>query len=336
MYVHYGFSTNNKKGVIMKNFITSQQGNTTLGNISVSAGIVKAFKRDKFLWLLIIPGLVWYAIFVYGPMYGIIIAFEDFSPFRGILAGPWVNFKWFIQFFESEYCWRIIRNTVLLNIYNLILGFPVPIILALVINEIKNKYIKNTVQTISYMPHFISTVVVVGMILNFLSPSSGIINHVIELFGSEPIHFMVKSEWFRSIYIASGIWQEMGWKSIIFLAAISSINQELYEASRVDGAGKFRQVIHITIPAIMPTILIILLVNVGHMLNLGYEKILLMYNSAIYETADVINTYVYRRGITGGEYSFGAAVGLFQSGINFMLLVITNKISRRLSEISLW
>ncbi|NSW91299.1 MAG: sugar ABC transporter permease [Firmicutes bacterium] len=296
---------------------------------------IKTLKKEKYLWILVLPGIIWYLIFAYGPMYGLVIAFERYSPARGILGGPWVGFKWFKQFFESQFFWRLIRNTLLLNIYSIIFSFPAPIILAIMLNEIKHGWYKKAAQTISYLPHFISTVIAVGMVVNFLS-TDGFINNLISLLGGQRKQFLVMPEWFRTIYIASGIWQSAGWNSIIYLAAISGIDSQLYEAAIVDGATKLNQIWHITIPGILPTIIILLILNLGHILSVGYEKIILLYNPAVYETADVINTYVYRRGVAGGEFSFGTAVGLFQSVINFIMIILANKISRNLSEISLW
>lgn len=292
-------------------------------------------KKEKALWLLVLPGVVWYLIFAYGPMYGLIISFKDFSPFKGIAASPWVGFLWFEQFFNSQFFWRLIRNTLLLNIYNIIFSFPVPILLALMINEIRHTWYKKTVQTISYLPHFISTVVIVGMVVNFVAPS-GMVNTLIKALGGEAVNFMIKPEWFRTLYVSSGIWQTAGWSSIIYLAALSGIDPSLHEAAVVDGANKIKQLWHISIPGILPTIIIMLILSLGSILSVGYEKIILMYNSATYETGDVINTYVYRRGIINGEYSFGTAVGLFQSVINFIFILFANRLSRKISTISLW
>jgi putative aldouronate transport system permease protein len=297
--------------------------------------IYKKFMKEKLLWLMVLPGILWYFVFCYVPMYGLVIAFKNFSPFRGIWESAWVGFKWFEQFFSSQFFWRLIRNTLLLNVYSLIFSFPVPIILALFLNEIQHSFFKRVGQTISYLPHFISTVVIVGMVVNFLTPG-GIINNFLNIFGFAPINFMIKPEWFRTIYIGSGIWQSAGWGSIIYLAAMSGIDQQLYEAAIVDGASKVKQLWYITLPCILPTIIILFIMNIGHILSIGYEKILLMYNSSTYETADVINTYVYRRGIISGEFSFGAAVGLFQSVINFVMVILANKISKKISDVSLW
>ncbi len=293
-------------------------------------------KKEKALWLLVLPGILWYLIFAYAPMFGLVIAFQDFSPFKGFIGSSWVGFAWFQQFFHSQFFGRLIRNTLLLNIYNILFSFPVPIILALLLNEIQHSWYKKTMQTISYLPHFVSTVVVVGMLTNFLSPVGGIVNRMIERLGGESINFMIKPGWFRPLYIISGIWQEAGWGSIIYLAALSGIDTQLYEASIVDGANKWKQLWHISIPGILPTIIIMLIMNMGHILSIGYEKIILMYNSSTYETADVINTYVYRRGILSGEYSFGTAVGLFQSAISFVFVIAANRISKRVTEVSLW
>lgn len=295
----------------------------------------KTIFRQRQLWLIALPGIIWYLIFAYGPMYGLVIAFQNYSPARGMLGGPWVGFKWFIQFFESQFFWQLIRNTLLLSVYGLIFSFPVPIVLAVMFNEIKSGWFKRVAQSISYLPHFISTVIIVGMVVNFLAPT-GIVNTAIEALGGERVNFMMMPEWFRTIYTASGVWQTMGWSSIIYLAAISGIDAELYEAATVDGAGRLRQIWSITLPCIAPTIIILLIMNMGNLLSVGYEKIILMYNSLTYETADVINTYVYRRGIGGGEFSFGTAVGLFQSVINLIVIVSVNRLSRRLTDTSLW
>jgi len=292
--------------------------------------------RCRYLYLMILPVLAYYIIFHYGPMYGAQIAFRNFNPFEGIWGSPWVGFNYFKQFFESYYFERLIRNTLLINIYDLAVGFPAPIILALMINEAQNKYFRRSVQTIVYLPHFISTVVVVGMINSFLSPSNGIVNIILGLFSVEPIHFLQEPGWFRTIYVWSGVWQGAGWGAIVYLAALTGIDPQLYEAAIVDGASRWKRLIHITIPSIVPTIIIMLILRMGSLLNVGYEKIMLMYNPMTYETADVISTYVYRRGIQGAEYSFSTAVGLFNSVINFIMLVIFNAISRKVSEISLW
>lgn len=298
--------------------------------------ILSALNRDKFLWLMVLPGLAFYIIFCYGPMYGLVISFENYSPFRGTLGGPWVGFKWFIQFFHSPFFGRLMRNTILLNIYSLFWGFPAPIIFALMLNEIRHRKFKSIMQTISYLPHFISVIVVVGMLSTFLQPDTGLVNLALKAISGNSVNFMSEPGWFRTLYISSGIWQDLGWSCIIYLAALAGIDPQLYEAATIDGASKMRQIWNITIPCLLPTIIIMLILSLGGMFTVGYEKVIAMYSTNTYETADVINSYVYRRGVAGGEYSFGTAVGLFQSVINFALVLIVNKVSSKVSEISLW
>ena len=292
--------------------------------------------RDRYLLLLVLLPVLYFIIFHYVPMYGLQIAFKRYSPGRGIWGSPWVGLKWFEQFFGSYFAGRLIRNVLLLNIYSLLWGFPLPILFALLLNEVKNGIFKRVVQTISYMPHFIPVVVVVGMVFSFLSVNGGIVNVMLEHLGIEPINFMSEPKWFRTIYIASGVWQSFGWGSIIYLAALSGIDTEQYEAARIDGANRIQQIVHITIPGILPTVIILLILQCGRMMSVGYEKIILMYNTATYEVADVISTYVYRNGILGGEFSFSTAVDLFNNVCNCLLLVTINWISRKVSDISLW
>lgn len=295
-----------------------------------------AFKRDRYLHLLVLPAVIAVFIFSYIPMYGIQIAFKEYSVSKGILDSPWVGFDNFLAFFQSIYFFRLIRNTVLLSFLSLIFSFPIPIIFSLMLNEVKNKFFKNTVQTISYFPHFISIVIVVGMMHTLLSPETGMINQLIENLGGEPIAFMQSSAWFRPLYIISGIWQGFGWSSIIYLSALTGVSPELYEAAEIDGAGRFRRIWSISIPAIIPTVVVMLILAIGGLMNVGYEKVMLMYNPGIYEVSDVISTYVYRKAIQGGDFSFGTAVDLFNNVVNFIIIFIANKISRSVSEISLW
>ena len=292
--------------------------------------------RNRYLYLLILPAVIWYATFMYAPLYGAQIAFRDFMPALGITGGKWVGFKYFIQFFESEYFWRLMKNTLGISLYSIIMGFPVPVILALMMNEVRSKVFKKSVQTIVYMPHFISAVVVVSLINAMLSPSSGLLNQIITMFGGTPIHFMAEPKYFKTVFVISEIWQSAGYGSIIYLAALTSIDPSLYEAATVDGASKWKKLIHITLPGIMPTIMTMLILRMGAVFTVGYEKTMLMYNEATYETADVISTYVYRRAFEGGEYSFSAAIGLFNSIINFIVIILFNKISKKISEVSLW
>jgi putative aldouronate transport system permease protein len=300
------------------------------------AALKKNISRDKYLLLIIFPVVVYYIVFQYLPMYGILIAFKKFYPLRGILGSPWVGFQHFEQFFNSIYFWRLMKNTLLLSFYSLFWGFPVPIMFALLLNELKDNLFKKTVQTVSYLPHFISVVVIAGMIVNFTSPIDGVINQLLGWFGVEPIHFMNESSYFRSIFISSGIWQEFGWGTIIYLAAIAGIDPQLYEAAQMDGATRWHKMLHITLPCILPTIIILLILSLSRVMDVGFEKIILLYNPTTYETADVISTYVYRRGILGGDFSLSAAIGLFNNVINLILLVSVNYISRKVSETSLW
>lgn len=293
-------------------------------------------KRDWFLIAMISPVIIYYILFHYLPMYGVIIAFKNYIPIKGIWGSPWVGFRYFNQFFSSIYFGRIVKNTILLNVYSLLWGFPIPILFALLLNELKNVYFKRIVQTVSYLPHFISVVIICGMIFNFTSPVDGVVNTVLKGWGLEPINFLSEPGWFRTLYIGTGIWQSFGWGSIIYLAAITGIDEALYDAAKVDGAKRWRQIIHITIPGILPTIIIMLIMNLGHIMSIGFEKIILLYNPATYEVSDVISTFVYRRGLEGSEYGFASAVGLFNSVINYSLLLIVNKTSKKVSEIALW
>ena len=278
----------------------------------------------------------YYIIFYYLPMYGIVIAFKNFTISKGIIGSDWVGLKWFIDFFKSFYFGRLIVNTFLLNFYSILFGFPIPIIFALCLNEIRHELFKKTVQTVSYFPYFISVVIAVGMMVNFLSPNDGVVNIILVKLGLNSVDFMSDPRWFRTLYVASGIWQYFGYTAIIYIAAISGIEQSMYEAATIDGATRLHKILHITIPSIMPTIVILLILNLGNMLNVGFEKVVLMYSPSTYSTADVISTYVYRRGVTNTEYSFASAVGVFNSFINFVLIIFFNKLAKKISDISLW
>ncbi len=297
--------------------------------------IVRDFIFNKYNYLLLAPALIYYILFHYVPMYGAQIAFRDYYVTKGILGSDWVGLKYFEQFFSSYYFGRLVTNTVLLSGLNILWGFPAPIILALLLNEVRNQVFKKTVQTITYLPHFISLVVACGIIIDF-TKQNGLINDIIAFFGGERILFLQSPEWFRPVYIISGIWQEIGWGSIIYLSAIAGISQELYEAAKIDGANRWQETWHITLPGIMETIVILLILRVGKLMSLGYEKVLLLYNETTYLTADIISTYVYRRGIQNAEYSFASAVDLFNSVINMALLLIVNAISKRVQGSSLF
>jgi putative aldouronate transport system permease protein len=293
-------------------------------------------RRDRDLLIIISLPFVYYVLFRYLPMYGIVLAFKDFSVRRGILGSPWVGLKWFEQFFGSPYFFRLIRNTFLLSVYNIVFSFPVPIIFAILLSEVRHRWYQRTAQTISYLPYFISMVVAMGMVVNFLNPQEGIMNVAFERLGLEPVDFINNARWFRTVYVVSGIWQNFGFNAILYLAAITSIDPQLFEAATIDGATQLQRIRHITIPSLVPTIVILLILNLGNMLNVGFEKIILLYTPASYETADVISTYVYRRGLQENNFGFGTAVGLFNSVINFALIVLFNKLARRISSISLW
>jgi putative aldouronate transport system permease protein len=295
----------------------------------------KEWSKNKQVYLMLLPVLTYYIVFHYAPMYGAIIAFKDFSPADGILRSPWVGFMWFKEFFSSFYFSRLIRNTVLLNVYGILFGFPVPILFALLLNELTDGAFKRVVQTVTYLPHFISTVVVVGMLVSFTA-RDGLLNDIVAFFGGQRTSFLMEPGWFRTLFVGSGIWQEFGWGSIVYLAAIAGIDPTLYEAAVIDGASRWKQMWHVTIPGIMPVIVIMFILRVGRVMNVGFEKVLLMYNPMIYETADVISTFVYRKGLLEMNYSYSTAIGLFNSVINFALLVGVNRISRRLNETSLW
>ncbi|WP_241156800.1 ABC transporter permease subunit [Bacillus sp. FJAT-42376] len=292
--------------------------------------------RDRYLYLMLVPFILWYIIFQYKPMAGLQIAFKDYSLFKGIAESPWVGFDNFIRFFESEYFVRTLTNTILISFYGLVFGFPAPILLALLINEVKNKVFKNTVQTLTYLPHFISVVVITGIITNMLAPTNGLVNIIIDRMGGDKTYFLTESEYFRTIFTGMNIWKDVGFNAIIYLAAIAGINPALYEAAKMDGANRWRQIWHVTIPGILPTIMILFLIQIGAFLEVGYEAIILLYQPSTYETADVINTYVYRAGLQGGEYEIGAAAGLFNSVVGLILVVTANKLSKKFTENSLW
>lgn len=301
--------------------------------------VFRRLRKDKALYLMLLPGLLFYIVFKYMPMYGVVIAFQDFSIGKGIWNSEWVGLKHFENFFlHNPYAWRVIRNTILISVYELLFSFPAPIVLALLLNELKSMMFKRVVQTISYMPHFLSTVVIVGMVVNFLSPSTGIINHfLMEVLGFEkPIMFLAEPGWFRTIFISSGIWSQIGWGTILYLAAIAGVDPTLYEAAKMDGANRWQQMRHITLVAMLPITVILLILNLGSLLEVGYQKVILLYNPAIYETADVINSFVYRRGLIGADFSFATAVGLFQSAVGFVLVFSANKLAGRFSSTSLW
>ena len=290
--------------------------------------VVKDFKRNKYIYLMLLPVLAYYFIFHYVPMYGAQIAFRDFVPAQGILGSEWIGLENFRDFFTSPSFGRLLRNTLAINLIDIVFGFPAPIILALLLNELTTPWFKRVVQTVTYMPYFISVVVLVGMVIDFAA-REGLINQVLTSIGLDPIPFLSQPEWYWPIYVGSSIWQAVGWGSIIYLAAISTIDPTLYEAAKVDGASRWRQLLHITLPGISSTIIVLLILRLGQMMSLGSEKTILLYNPLVYDTADVISSYTYRRGILDANYGFSAAVGLFNSVINFTLLLTANWLARR-------
>ncbi|MDF2922458.1 MAG: sugar transporter permease [Paenibacillaceae bacterium] len=311
-------------------------GTAAAYKVSFRKRALKDFYRNKYLYMMVIPVVLYYFIFHYLPMYGAVIAFKQFNIGRGIWDSPWVGLKHFQDFFGSIYFGRVLRNTLLINLYGLIFGFPAPIILALLLNELRAKLFKRFIQTVTYLPHFISLIVICGMIIDFVS-RNGIINDLVAWLGGERSALLGDPGNFRTIYVVSGIWQEVGWGSIIYLAALSGINPELYEAARVDGAGRWRQMWNVTLPGLAPIIVILLILRIGHMMDVGFEKIILLYNPTTYETADVISSYVYRKGLSGSyEYSASAAIGLFGSLVNTSLLVFANWTMKKWSGNGLW
>lgn len=296
----------------------------------------KSVKKYWDLYLLLIPVVLYFVIFKYLPMYGLQIAFKDFNFRKGYWGSPWVGFEHFEHFLTSYNFWQIIYNTVSISVLTLIFTFPLPIMLALLLNETRHKHLKGVLQSVTYAPHFLSTVVVVGMMVAFVSPSTGIINQVIKLFGGQPIYFMTKPEWFKPMYILSDIWKSTGWGSIIFVSALSNVEIGLYEAAKVDGASRWQQLCYITLPCLVPTMIIMLILSCGKIMGVGFEKIFLMQTDLTKGVSQVISTYVYQQGIVRSQFSYATAIGIFDSVINFTLLVIVNRIAKKTSNISLW
>ncbi|MEG1687048.1 MAG: ABC transporter permease subunit [Angelakisella sp.] len=297
--------------------------------------IAEDYRRNKMIYFLCIPIVLYFIVFCYLPMGGIAVAFQKYSLAKGIFGSQFIGLKNFIEFFNSYYFWRLLRNTFLLSFYTLLFGFPAPIIFALLLNEVKNKFFKRTIQTMSYMPYFISIVVVCGLIIDFTN-AGGIIPQILSFFGFQNTSLMADPKYFRIIYVISDIWRNLGYSSIVYLAALSGVDQTLYEAAEIDGASKLKQVINITLPCIAPTIIIMLILRIGTMFALGFEKVMLLYNPATYETADIISTFVYRKGFEDFNFGFSTAVDLFNSFINCGLLLVTNWISRKYTDTSLF
>ncbi|MBO5384262.1 MAG: sugar ABC transporter permease [Ruminococcus sp.] len=317
-----------KKAVVQQKHTAAKKG--------IWRAVKKDFSNCKYLYLMALPVIAFYIIFHYLPIYGVSIAFKQYSIADGIFGSPWVGFKYFKEFFSSIYFERVMKNTLIISFYDLLVGFPMPIIFALLMNELRNVRFKKTVQTITYLPHFISMVVICGIIQDFFS-SSGVVTSLIAFFGGPRINYVGSNDSFRHINVWTNLWQAIGWNSIVYLAALTGVDQQLYEAATIDGAGKFKQVIHVTIPGIASTVIVMLIMKIGKVLSVGHEKIILLYSPATYETADIISSFVYRRGLGENmQYSYSAAVGLFQSVVNLILILTANKLSKKFTDMGLF
>lgn len=293
-------------------------------------------KREWQIYAMLLPTIIWFIVFLYKPMYGLQIAFKDYSIFRGVAGSPWIGLEHFQTLFTNDQFLRAVSNTIKISALNLIFGFPAPIILALMFNEILRASYKRTVQTIVYLPHFISSVIIAGIVITAFSPTAGIVNTIMSWFGLDSVYFLTQPEWFRPIFVGTGIWQEAGFGSIVFLAAIAGVNPSLYESAVVDGANRWQMMWKITIPSILPTILIMLIIRIGNIMEVSFELVILLYQPATYSTADVVNTFVYRQGLQSGQYDLAAAAGLFNAVVAFVLVMTANTLSRRFSRTSLW
>ncbi|WP_105618246.1 ABC transporter permease [Vallitalea okinawensis] len=296
----------------------------------------REYWKNRYLLLLLLPGIIFFIVFKYIPMYGLQIAFKDYKFLLGIHESPWIGLDTFRKMFAMESFWQVFRNTLVISFYQLVIGFPAPIIFALLLNEVRKMKFKKVVQTISYLPHFVSWVVLGGLFMQFLSPSIGPINILIKALGGQPIYFLADTDWFRTVLVSTEVWKGLGWNSIIYLAALSGIDPALYEAAKIDGAGRFKQVIHVTIPSLIPIITIMIIFATGKVVNDNFDQVFNLYNPAVYSVGDVLSTYTYRRGVVNMEYSFATAVGLFKNVISFGLVVGTNYIARRINDYGLW
>lgn len=303
---------------------------------SYLAYVKKRFRLDWQLYIFLLPAIIYFILFHYIPIYGVQIAFKDFIEVKGITGSPWVGFEHFERFFSSYQFWNLLKNTILLSLYSLLWSFPCPIILAMLLNQVQNSRFKKLVQTVTYAPHFISVVVLVGMLQLFLSPSIGFVNNIIKLLGGDAIPFLSDPKWFRTIYIGSGIWQGTGWGAIIYIAALAGVSPELYDAAKVDGATRFQIIKNIDFPSILPTAVILLIMNAGSIMNVGFQKVFLMQNDQNVRISEVISTYTYKLGLVQTQYSYSATVGLFNSVVNIILLTIVNFVAKKVTETSLW
>ncbi len=312
---------------------------STAGSVRSWSPLRRKLHRSRYLYVLFAAPFLFYVLFEYAPMYGVLIAFKEIKVFRGLgamLSAPGVGFKYFELYLSDPYFWKLVRNTVLIQALGLAVGFPAPIVLALMLNEVRVIAFKRAIQSITYLPHFISLVVICGMIVNFVA-TDGVVNDFLAFLGLPRTPFLVRPEWFRAIYVGSDVWQDVGWGAIIYLAALTTVDPQLYEAAALDGAGRWRQLRHVTWPGILPTVVILFILALGRIMDVGYQKIILLYTGATYETADVIATFVYRRGLIQSDFSYATAVGLFTSVIGILFVVSANRISRSLGGgVSLW
>ncbi len=316
-----------------KNPVT-QRPKQSLGDKLVK--FVDHVKREWQLYVMLVPTIVWFLVFLYKPMYGLQIAFKDYSIFRGVAASPWVGFEHFETLFTNDQFARAFWNTIKISALNLLFGFPAPIILALLFNEVLNTTYKRVTQTIVYLPHFISSVIIAGIVTTAFSPTAGVVNTIMGWFGLDSIYFLTRPEWFRPIFVGTGIWQEAGFGSIVFLAAIAGVSPSLYESAVVDGASRWQMMWKITLPSILPTIIIMLIIRIGNIMEVSFEMIILLYQPSTYQTADVVNTWVFRQGLQSGQYDIAAAAGLFNAIVAFILVMVANTLSRRYVRTSLW
>lgn len=308
---------------------------TSLLRPKASRNIVGLFRRIirfRYLYLMLLPAVVYYAVFHYFPMYGATIAFKQFSITKGISGSPWVGFQHFETLFKLDKFWQVFWNTIVISFYRLVFGFPLPLIAAILLNEVRKIVFKRFVQTVIYLPHFISWVIMGGLLINLLSMDNGVVNQAIVALGGEPIGFLTDESYFRSTLVGSMIWKEFGWNTIIYMAALAGVNPQLYEAAWMDGANRWRRIWHVTLPCIRTTIIILLILRIGNMMEAGFEQIFVLYHPGVYRTSDIIDTYVYRIGLVDGRFSLAATVGLFKSAINFTLLVFANRLARRMGE----
>ena len=293
-------------------------------------------RKDWDLYLMLIPGVVWFILFAYVPMGGLAIAFQDYNLWKGISGSTWVGLQNFIDFVSDDVFIRVVKNTLMLSLYNIVFCFPAPIILAILLTEMKNRFLSRLTQTVTFIPYFISLVVVCGMVISFLSPSTGLINIILRTLGLPDHYFMVDPKSFRPVYTIMMMWRQTGYNAIVYIAALMGIDRQLYEAAKVDGATKWQQIIHVTLPCLLPTIITMFILQIGQLVKVSYEAVLLLYQPATYETADVIGTYVFRTGLMEQNFGLATAAGLFESLIALILVVISNRISKKFSETSLW